>query len=223
MAAPPLAELPERVAAVATVVHLLFTTGHTAPAGAGLVRRDLVERALHLARVLRSLLPGSAEVAALLALILLTDARRATRTDVDGRLVLLADQDRKAWDCAAVAEGAALVREALRQRPPSRLALMAAIAAVHAEAPTWEATDWAEIAGLYDLLLPIWPSPVVALNRAVAVGFADGPEAGLAALDALAGEPLLLPTRTWPPPAATSCAAWAGSPRRGRPTPKRCC
>jgi RNA polymerase sigma-70 factor (ECF subfamily) len=162
---PPLAELPERIAAVATVVHLLFTTGHTAPAGADLVRRDLVERSLHLARVLRSLLPGSAEVAGLLALILLTDARRAARTSTDGRLVLLMDQDRSAWDSAAVTEGVALVREALHQRPPSRFALMAAIAAVHAEAPSWEATDWAEIVGLYDLLLPVWPSPIVAPNH----------------------------------------------------------
>ena len=141
--------------------------------------------------VLRALLPDSADVAALLGLILLTDARRATRTGADGHLVLLADQERSAWDTAAVTEGVALVREALRQRPPSRFALLAAIAAVHAEAPSWEATDWAEIVGLYDALLPIWPSPIVALNRAVAVGFADGPGAGLDAIDALAAEPLL--------------------------------
>ncbi len=188
---PPLAELPERIEAVTTVVYLVFTTGHTAPAGADLVRRDLVERARHLAGVLRELLPGNAEVAALLALILLTDARRRTRTDERGRLVLLADQDRRAWDAGAVREGAALVREALASRPPGRFALLAAIAAVHAEAPSWEATDWAEIVGLYDLLLPVWPSPIVALNRAVALGFAEGPEAGLDALDALSTEPLL--------------------------------
>jgi len=105
--------------------------------------------------------------------------------------VLLADQDRSDWDRAVIGEGVALVRDALRRRPPGRFALMAAIAAVHAESPSWNATDWREIVGLYSLLVAIWPSPVVALNRAVAVGFADGPEAGLEALDALADEPVL--------------------------------
>jgi RNA polymerase sigma-70 factor (ECF subfamily) len=109
----------------------------------------------------------------------------------DGRLLLLADQDRSSWDRPAIAEGAALVREALRHRPPGRYALMAAIAAVHDEAPSWDDTDWRELVGLYDLLVDLWPSPVVALNRAVAVGFALGPAAGLAALDALAAEPQL--------------------------------
>jgi RNA polymerase sigma-70 factor (ECF subfamily) len=188
---PGAAELPERVVGVLAVVHLLFTTGHTAPIGAELVRRDLVERALELARMLRALLPGDADVAGLLALLLLTDARRETRVDPDGALVLLADQDRSRWDRAEIAEGVALVRAALRVRPPSRYALQAAIAAVHAEAPRWEATDWREIVALYGVLQQIWPSPVVALNRAVAIGFADGPSAGLAALDALAGEPQL--------------------------------
>ncbi|HET6355779.1 RNA polymerase sigma factor [Streptomyces sp.] len=188
---PPADELPARIEAVVTVVHLLFTTGHTAPAGADLVRRDLVERALDLARMLRTLLPGDAGVAGLLALILLTDARRDTRSADDGRLLLLAEQDRSQWDRAAIGEGIALVREALRRRPPGRFALMAAIAAVHAEAPSWEETDWREVVALYDLLVQIWPSPVVALNRAVAVGFAGGPAAGLAAVDALAAEPQL--------------------------------
>ena len=142
--------------------------------------------------MLRQLLPDDADVAGLLALILLTDARRSTRLDETGQLVLLADQDRRQeWDRTAIAEGVALVREALRRRPPGRFALMAAIAAVHAEAPSWDATDWGEIVGLYDLLVQIWPSPVVALNRAVAVGLADGPAAGLEALDALAAEPAL--------------------------------
>lgn len=189
---PPAAELPERIDAVLTVVHLLFTTGHAAPAGAGLVRRDLVERALDLARMLRTLLPGDADVAGLLALIVLTDARRATRVGSDGRLLLLEEQDRTLWDQAAIAEGAALVREALRRRPPGRFALQAAIAAVHAEAPRWEDTDWREVVALYDVLAQVWPSPVVALNRAVAVGMADGPEAGLAAVDALRDEPQLV-------------------------------
>ena len=188
---PPADELPARIDTVLTVVHLLFTTGHTAPAGDDLVRRDLVERSLDLARILRALLPADADVAGLLALILLTDARSATRVAQDGRLLLLAEQDRTQWDREAISEGVALVREALRRRPPGRFALMAAIAAVHAEAPTWQDTDWREVVSLYDLLVQIWPSPVVALNRAVALGLADGPDAGLEALDALAAEPQL--------------------------------
>jgi RNA polymerase sigma-70 factor (ECF subfamily) len=184
-------DLPYRVEAVLTVVDLVFTTGHTAPSGADLVRADLVDRALGLARMLRALLPGDAGVAGLLAHILLTDARRATRVDAEGRLVLLKDQDRGRWDREAIAQGRALVREALRRRPPTRFALMAAIAAVHDEAPSWEETDWREIVGLYDVLLSYHPSPIAALNRAVAVSFAEGAEAGLAALDALVLEPQL--------------------------------
>jgi len=184
-------ELPARIDAVLEVVHLLFTTGHTAPAGADLVRRDLVERALDLARMLRALLPDDADVAGLLALVLLTDARRETRVDAEGRLLLLEEQDRARWDRGEIAQGVALVREALRRRPPGRFALQAAIAAVHAESPSWLDTDWREIVALYDVLLQAWPSPVVALNRAVAVGLADGPAAGLAAIDALADEPQL--------------------------------
>ena len=184
-------ELPERVAAVLAVVHLLFTTGHTAPSGNTLVRRDLVERALDLARMLRTLLPQDPDVAGLLALLLLTDARRETRAAPDGRLLLLEEQDRSRWDRASVAEGVALVREALRRRPPSRYALQAAIAAVHAEAPSWDDTDWGEVLALYGVLAQVWPSPVVALNRAVALAMVHGPAAGLAAVDALAGEPQL--------------------------------
>jgi RNA polymerase sigma-70 factor (ECF subfamily) len=188
---PPIAELPERVDSVLTVVHLLFTTGHTAPAGAELVRRDLVERALDLARMLNSLLPDDPEVASLLALILLTDARRTTRVGDDGALQLLAHQDRSKWDRSEIEEGLQLVGDAIRKGRPRRFALMAAIAAVHADSPSWESTDWKELVGLYDLLLKSWPSPVVALNRAVAVGFAEGPAAGLAALDPLISEPQL--------------------------------
>jgi RNA polymerase sigma factor (sigma-70 family) len=188
---PSAAELPERTEAVLDVVHLVFTTGHTASAGASLQRRDLAERALHLARVLYQLLPADAGVKGLLALILLTDARRHTRTGPDGRLQLLADQDREQWDRAEIGEGLTLVKAALRHRPPSRYALMAAIAAVHAEARRYSDTDWLEIARLYDVLLEIWPSPVVALNRAIALGEAHGPQAGLDALDELAGEPQL--------------------------------
>ena len=188
---PELAELPERTDTVLTVVHLVFTTGHTAPVGSDLVRTDLVEQALYLARMLRTLLPDDADVAGLVALILLTHARRTTRLAPDGSLSLLSEQDRTRWDAAEINEGLGLVREALHRRPPGRYALMAAIAAVHAEAPTWSATDWSELVGLYDLLVIIWPSPVVALNRAVAIGFAEGPGAGLKALDELAGEPQL--------------------------------
>jgi RNA polymerase sigma factor (sigma-70 family) len=188
---PSAAELPERIAGVLEVVHLLFTTGHTAPTGAHLVRRDLVERSLDLARMLRVLLPGDADVAGLLALILLTDARRETRISADGRLALLEEQDRSRWDRGEIAEGVVLVHEALRRRPAGRFALQAAIAAVHVESPTWEATDWREIVALYDVLVRVWPSPVVALNRAVAVGMADGPDAGLAAVEALRDEPQL--------------------------------
>jgi RNA polymerase sigma factor (sigma-70 family) len=188
---PPPEELPARIDAVLTVVHLLFTTGHTAPAGDTLVRHDLVERSLDLARMLRTLLPGDADVAGLLALILLTDARSATRVAEDGRLLLLADQDRTQWDHRSIGEGVSLVREALRRRPPGRFALMASIAAVHYEAPKWQDTDWREVVALYGLLVQIWPSPVVALNRAVAVGFAEGPARGLEELDALAAEPQL--------------------------------
>src|SRR6266851_4726375 len=157
---PPASELPDRLAAVLDVVHLLFTTGHPAVAG-------------------------------LLALILLTDARRHTRTTTDGQLVLLAEQDRTRWDRTEISEGLTLIRTALQQRPPTRYALMAAIAAVHAAAPRWEATDWHQITDLYDTLTQIWPSPVVALNRAIAIGEARGPQAGLAALDQLATEPQL--------------------------------
>jgi len=188
---PPASELPGRLAAVLDVVHLVFTTGHTAPAGQSLQRRDLAERALDLARMLRHLLPDDSAVAGLLALILLTDARRHTRTATDGRLLLLAEQDRTRWDRAEINEGLALIRAALERRPPTRYALMAAIAAVHAAAPRWEATDWQRISDLYDALIQVWPSPVVALNRAIAIGEARGPQAGLNAIDQLATEPQL--------------------------------
>jgi len=188
---PPEHELPERIQAVLEVLHLLFTTGHTAPTGADLVRGELVDRAIALTRMVRELLPSDADVAGLLALELLTDARRPARTDGAGRQLLLADQDRALWDAPTITEGIALVREALQRRPVGRYPVMAAIAAVHSEAPSWAATDWRQIVGLYDVLLGLWPSPIVALNRAVAIGFATGPEAGLAALNSLADEPQL--------------------------------
>ncbi|MGZ4687320.1 DUF6596 domain-containing protein, partial [Oryzihumus sp.] len=150
-----------------------------------LVRPDLVARALDLARVLLELMPDEREVRGLLALLLLTDARRATRVDGSGELVLLEDQDRSRWDRQQVADGRVLVVDSLRGGRPGRFALQAAIAAVHAEAPSWADTDWRQVVGLYDLLLQAWPSPVVALNRAAAVAMRDGPAAGLVALDAL--------------------------------------
>jgi RNA polymerase sigma-70 factor, ECF subfamily len=186
------AELPDRLDAVLTVVHLLYTTGHTAPAGPELVRSDLVERALGLARMLRELMPDEREVRGLLALLLLTDARRATRTAADGRLLLLEEQDRSQWDRAAIGEGTGLVTEALRGHPgvggaarAGRFALQAAIAAVHAEAASYGETDWPQLLRLYDELLKAWPTPVVALNRAVVHAMVDGPEAGLADIDAI--------------------------------------
>jgi RNA polymerase sigma-70 factor (ECF subfamily) len=188
---PSAAQLPERIDAVLGVVHLMFTTGHTAPDGPDLIRPDLSGRALDLARMLSVLLPDDPDITGLLALILLTDARRGARVDPDGRLVLLRDQDRSQWDQAAIATGAKLAQIALAARPLSRYALQAAITAVHSEAPSWEQTDWAEVVGLYGVLAQVWPSPVVALNAAVAIGFASGPAAGLAALEPLAGEPML--------------------------------
>jgi RNA polymerase sigma-70 factor (ECF subfamily) len=182
---PEASELPERLDAVLTVIHLLYTTGHTAPTGARLVRGDLVERALDLARMLRTLMPGEPEVGALLALLLVTDARRLTRTDAEGRLVLLEDQDRSAWDRAAIEEGDRLVVAALAAGPPGRFALEAAIAALHASAPSYDETDWPQVLTLYDALLAIWPSPVVALNRAAAVAMARGPQEALREVEAL--------------------------------------
>ncbi|TCB96350.1 RNA polymerase sigma factor [Micromonospora zingiberis] len=188
---PDSAELPERLDAVLTVVHLLFTTGHTAPSGGDLVRADLVDRALHLTRMLRELMPDEPEVRGLQALLLLTDARRATRTDDQGRLLRLEDQDRSRWDRAAIDEGHRLVVDAFRTGRVGRYALQAAIASLHALAPSYAATDWPQIVRLYDALLARWPSPVVALNRAVAVSMVDGPEAALAEVDALAQDPRL--------------------------------
>ncbi|MGB8195434.1 MAG: sigma-70 family RNA polymerase sigma factor [Acidimicrobiales bacterium] len=184
-------ELRDRVDAVLLVVHLLFTTGHTAPVGDDLSQGDLVERSLDLARMLRALLPEDAEVASLLALILLTDSRRSTRVGPDGAFLALADQDRSKWHHDAIDEGLVLVGESVRRGRPGRFTLMSAIAAVHSSAAQWDETDWTEIVGLYDLLLEAWPSPVVALNRAVAVSFAEGPLAGLAAIELLSTDPQL--------------------------------
>jgi RNA polymerase sigma-70 factor (ECF subfamily) len=191
-------ERPGRLDAVLTVIHLLFTTGHTAPAGPALTRDDLAERALDLASMLRALLPREREVSGLLALLLANHARRATRTTPEGRLLRLEEQDRAAWDRDAIAEADELVVRALRGGDPGRFALQAAIATLHATAPSYEETDWAQILVLYDELLRRWPSPVVALNRAVAVAMVRGPAAGLAEIDALEQDPRLAGYRYLP-------------------------
>jgi RNA polymerase sigma-70 factor, ECF subfamily len=181
---PAAAELPERLDAVLTVVHLVFTTGHAAPAGASLVRDELVEQAIMMARMMAALMPDEREVLGLLALLLLTHARRATRTDEDGRLLLMSEQDRSRWDRLAIDEGVVLAGEAMRGRArparPGRFAAQAAIAAVHAQAAEYAQTDWPLLVSRYDDLLRAWPSPVVELNRAVAVAMAAGVDAGLA-------------------------------------------
>ncbi|SDH51312.1 RNA polymerase, sigma subunit, ECF family [Actinokineospora alba] len=182
---PAAGELPDRLDAVLTVIHLLFTTGYTAPSGDQLVRADLVERALDLTKMLRDLMPDEREVWGLLALLLVTDARKATRTDAEGRLLLLEEQDRTAWDQDAIEEGHGLVLDALRGGHPGRFALQAAIAALHATAQRYEDTDWPQIITLYDALMEVWPSPVVALNRAIALTMVLGPAVGLSEIEAL--------------------------------------
>jgi RNA polymerase sigma-70 factor (ECF subfamily) len=177
--------LPERVDAVLTVIHLLYAAGHTAHSGEDLVRDELTVRALDLARMLRLLLPADREPAGLLALLLVHHARRAARTDAQGRLLRLEEQDRSAWDRKLIAAADRLVVAALSAGPPGRFTLQAAIAALHAQAPSYAETDWPQILTLYDELLRIWPSPVVALNRAVAVSMVDGPQDALAAVEAL--------------------------------------
>jgi RNA polymerase sigma-70 factor (ECF subfamily) len=177
---PGAAELPERLDAVLSVLHLLYTTGHTAPTGTDLVREDLIRNATDLTRMLRNLMPDEPEVRGLLALLLLTDARRATRTDADGRLRTLEEQDRSRWDRGMIDEGRQVVLAAFRTGRVGRYALQAAIASLHAIAPSYEQTDWRQIVGLYDELLKAWPSPVVALNRTVALSFVDGPQPALA-------------------------------------------
>jgi RNA polymerase sigma-70 factor (ECF subfamily) len=173
------AELPDRLDAVLTVVHLLFTTGHTDPLGTDLVRSELVDRAIGLGRMLVNLMPDEREALGLLALMLLTDARRDARTDQSGRLVLLEEQDRSRWDRGQITQGQQLVLQALRGGRPGRFAVQAAIAGLHDSAPSWQETRWQQIVAFYDLLLTTWPSPVVALNRAVAVAMLHGPQAGL--------------------------------------------
>ncbi|MBB5780756.1 RNA polymerase sigma factor [Nonomuraea jabiensis] len=184
-------ELPERLPGVLQVIYSIFTEGYAASSGPDLQRLDLAEEAIRLARILRRLLPSEREVAGLLALMLLVHARRDARTGPDGEPVLLDEQDRGRWDRDLIEEGSALVMTALSGRPPGAYGVQAAIAALHDEAADLATTDWPQVVALYDVLLALDPSPVVALNRAAAVAMRDGPEAGLALLDELAGEPRL--------------------------------
>jgi RNA polymerase sigma-70 factor (ECF subfamily) len=184
---PPPALLPERLPAVLAVVYLVFNEGYGATAGAALIRTELCTEALRLAALLVELMPGEREVLGLAALLHLTDARRPARTTSDGELVLLEDQDRSRWDRMAIEVGTRLLARALRLGPPGAYALQAAIAAEHARAATAAETDWRRIVALYADLAALQPGPVVELNRAVAVAMADGPEAGLALLQALDG------------------------------------
>ncbi|MFJ4963081.1 RNA polymerase sigma factor [Streptomyces sp. NPDC088729] len=191
-------ELPERLPGVLQVVYSVFTEGYAASSGPRLQRLDLAQEAIRLARILRRLLPAERETAGLLALLLLVHARREARTGPDGEQVLLEDQDRARWDRAMIEEGRALVVEALTGGPAGPYGVQAAVAALHDEAADVRSTDWPQIVALYDVLLSLAPSPVVALNRAVAVAMRDGPEAGLALLDALEGEPRLRAYHPYP-------------------------
>jgi RNA polymerase sigma-70 factor (ECF subfamily) len=183
---PALLELPDRLDTVLHVIYLVFNEGYAASSGESLTRADLSAEAIRLGRLLVELLPEP-EALGLLALMLLHESRRPARTSPDGELILLDDQDRSRWDRGQIAEGAALVQRALASRRIGPYTLQAAIAAVHAEAPTAAATDWTQIVGLYDVLVRAEPSPVVELNRAAAIAMRDGPAAGLALIDTILG------------------------------------
>jgi RNA polymerase sigma-70 factor (ECF subfamily) len=195
MRVPDPGELPTRLAAVLRVVYLVYTQGHLPASGTELVRGDLCDQAIRLARALAALLPREPEAAGLLAFLLLTDARRDARADDTGNLVPLAGQDRSRWDRARICEGERLLEAALRAGRPGPYQLHAAIAACHSCAPSAAETDWREIAALYGELISCEPTPVIEANRAVAVAMSEGPAAGLAILDALGGDPRLT---CWP-------------------------
>ena len=178
-------DLPDRLRAVLAVVYLVFNEGHTASSGDRLIREDLCAEAIRLGRLLAELMPDEPEVMGLLALMLLVESRRGARTTAEGDLVLLGNQDRARWNRDLIAEGQAIVRQCLRRNQPGPYQIQAAINAVHSDAPSVAATDWRQVLQLYDQLLALAPTPIVALNRAVAVAEVDGPEVGLHLVDGL--------------------------------------
>jgi RNA polymerase sigma-70 factor, ECF subfamily len=191
IAVPPADALSERVVVVLAALYFVFNEGYLSTSAETLTRADLATEAIRLARMLTELLPGEPEAIGLLALMLLHDSRRSARTNATGEMVLLADQDRSFWDRGEIDEGLAMLTSALTLGRPGPYQVQAAIAAVHAEAHTADETDWGEIVALYDRLLALAPSPVVALNRAAAVSMRDGPHAGLRLVDELAADPRL--------------------------------